>query len=241
MSIVVPAVLPSSRKDLEEKLAFFSAIPSVERVQIDAVDGTFASPASWPYSTASELRAMADRGETLKYLDRLAYEIDLMCADPLRSIGDWLALGATRLTFHAESVENLPDLIATVQRRYGDGGVTFDSVPLVSFGLALHIDTDPKRIEKCLDSVDYVQFMGIAHIGRQGEPFDDRVLKRIAAFRERHADVPIQVDGGVTLKNAKKLLALGVSSLVVGSAILNAERPALAVAAFENLQSPYGV
>ena len=51
----------------------------------------------------------------------------------------------------------------------------------------------------------------------------------------------MQVDGGVSLANAKQLVALGVGNLVVGSGILRASDPASAIAAFEALQSPYGV
>ena len=83
--------------------------------------------------------------------------------------------------------------------------------------------------------------MGIARIGRQGEPFDERVYEQVRVFRERHPDLPVQVDGGVSLKNAKKLLALGVSTLVIGSGILRAEDPITAVTAFENLETPFGV
>src|SRR5674476_869890 len=106
MSLVVPAVLPTSREDLEEKLALFARISSVERVQIDVVDGKFATPASWPYSAKAtqgtpypELEAMVQKGEMLPYLDHLAYEIDLMCLDVEQAAEAWLALGASRLTF----------------------------------------------------------------------------------------------------------------------------------------------
>ena len=42
MSLIVPAVLPSSLEDLKEKLALFAKLPAVSRVQIDVVDGKFA-------------------------------------------------------------------------------------------------------------------------------------------------------------------------------------------------------
>ena len=51
----------------------------------------------------------------------------------------------------------------------------------------------------------------------------------------------MQVDGGVSLENAKKLVVLGVSNLVVGSGMLRAANLAAAFAAFEAFQTPYGV
>ncbi len=240
MGLVVPAVLPTSRKDLEEKLALFAPLPSVSRVQIDVVDGKFASPASWPYAAALELRGMVERGDMLPDTHCLEYEMDLMCFDAERAAGDWLALGAARLTFHAESITDVPRLFASLRKRYG-GGADLALSSLVSFGIALNIGSDLSLIEPCLGEIAYVQFMGIATIGRQGQPFDRRVLTKVRTFRDRHPDIPVQVDGGVSLENAKELLALGVSNFIAGSSILRAKDPAAAVRAFEALQSPYGV
>ena len=238
MSIIVPAVLPSSHADLEEKLALIARIPSVSRVQIDVVDGKFAEPASWPFSAKatkgkpSELETMVQKGEMLPYLDRFAYEIDLMCIDAEHVAEAWLAIGASRLTFHAESTTDLLRLLASARRRYGD---------FVSFGVALNLKSDLALIEQSIGEIEYVQCMGIARIGRQGQPFDQRVLEKVRVLHLRHPEVKIQVDGGVSLDNARRLIALGVSNLIVGSALLSARDPAATLALFEALQSPYGV
>ncbi|MDP2651698.1 MAG: hypothetical protein Q8O94_01010, partial [bacterium] len=119
MGLVVPAVLPSSKRELEEKLQLFSRIPSIRRVQIDVVDGHFASPASWPYTAPAEFRSMVAKGEMLPQLDHLEYEIDLMCLDAEQAAGAWLALGVSRLTFHVEGTTDVPRLLASARRRYG--------------------------------------------------------------------------------------------------------------------------
>lgn len=83
--------------------------------------------------------------------------------------------------------------------------------------------------------------MGIASIGKQGQPFDQRILEKIRAFHAHHPEVLMQVDGGISLESAKQLLSLNVSNLVVGSGILRANDPAAAFAAFETLQGSFGV
>ncbi len=248
MGLIVPAILPVSRKELERRLAFFANIPSVGRMQIDVVDGRLASPASWPYNAKGPsttlgingLRAMLDENKTLPKTDQMEYEIDLMCLDALDAVSDWLALGATRLTFHIETVVNTPHFFETVRARYG-GGKEFALAPLLSVGIALNITNTIEILEPYLADVQYVQFMGIAKIGRQGQTFDTRVLAQVRDFRAKHPDIPVQVDGGVTLQHAKKLLALGVSNVIVGSAILEAKDPVAALSAFEALESMYGV
>lgn len=232
MSVVAPAVLPRSFEDLREKLLLFGSFPHIARVQIDVTDGRFASPASWPYTMPAEMTALISQNYTLPFLDRVSYEIDLMCIDAHRAADTWLQLGATRLTLHAESISNLQTFLSRVKNYYGD---------IVTIGLALNIDTDLSCAEQAIDSIEYIQFMGIAHIGRQGQPFDGRVLERIRVFHQRHPHIPVQVDGGVTVENAKQLFAVGASDLVVGSGIVRADNPHAAFSAFEHLRSPFGV
>ena len=239
MSIVVPAVLPTSRQDLEEKFSVFTRLPSVSRIQIDVVDERFAPHASWPYTAPEELGEMVAHGMMLPSLDHIEYEIDLMCFDALSAAQAWLTLGASRLTFHIESAADFPQLLASVRKRYGSGDGFAPG--LISFGLAINIDSNFAHIRPYLEEITYVQFMGIAKIGRQGEPFDERVFKKIETFHNMYPAMTVQVDGGVSLKNAKQLLALGVSHFVVGSALSRSSNPAKTFAAFEALQSSYGV
>jgi len=237
MGLVVPAVLPYSHEELDEKLKIFANIPSVKRVQIDVVDGKFAAPASWPYTAPAELHALIEKGKMLPYLDRLEYEVDLMCFDAERVAEAWLALGVSRLTFHAESSTNLPRLIASARKRYGANGLS----SLVSFGLSLNVVSDLALIEPYLDEIEFVQFMGIVRIGRQGQPLDQRIFERVRLFHLRHPHIPIQIDGGVLFEHAKKLITLGATNIIMGSAITRATDPAEDIAAIEGLQSPYGV
>lgn len=239
MSLVVPAVLPISRKDLDARLALFASIPSVNHVQIDVVDGAFAAPASWPYTAPKEMEDMIGRGEMLPALERITYEVDLMCIDALSAADAWVELGAMRLTFHSESAIDLPKLLASARARHGTG-VDFAS-GLVSFGLAINVASDLSLVESCIKEVEYLQIMGISQVGRQGQPLDPRVFEKISQFRKLHPEIPVQIDGGISLKNAKRFVALGVTNLVVGSSILRAHDPSAVVAEFEALRSPYGV
>ena len=234
MHLIVPAVLPSSREDFDEKLELLTHIPSVSRIQIDVVDSHFATPISWPYSAPRELQNRVERGEMLPFLNRLSYEIDLMCVDAEQAADAWLALGATRLTFHAEGISNLSNFFASMRRRYGSGDGFAPG--LISFGLAVNVANDLVLVESCLSEIEYVQFMGIAHIGKQGQSFDRRTLERVRTFHSLHPEFPIQVDGGVSLDNAQQLIASGVSDLIVGSAILRATNPSATFLAFKELQ-----
>ena len=214
MGIIVPAILPTSRQDLDEKLARLVGLAT--DVQIDIVDGRFASPASWPYSGGSSELAKGGLPE----VETLRMEVDLMVSDPELVTGAWIATGATRILAHLESTNYLPRLITDLKVKYGhDKGFAPD---LLSFGLALNIATELSMLEPYINDVDYVQFMGIRSIGKQGQAFDTGVLEKIKKFRSLHPDIPVQVDGGVSLASAPLLLAAGVSRLIVGSALWKA-------------------
>lgn len=240
MSLVMPAVLPASKRDLEHALALFNAFPTLRMAQIDVVDGRFASPASWPYTDLARFERYAKSGELLPNAERIQYEIDLMCIDAEFNAGFWLSLGASRLTFHAESIPDLARFLASLRKHYG-GDPDFSVDSFVTYGLALNIDTPLSFIEPYLSQISYVQFMGIKHIGKQGEPFDERVIDRIKHFREKYPHIPVQVDGGVSLETAKKLVPLGVTHLIVGSQIVHAKDPLAVFESIEALKSPYHV
>jgi ribulose-phosphate 3-epimerase len=112
---------------------------------------------------------------------------------------------------------------------------------LLSLGIAIGAENDVSFIEPYLDQVEYVQFMGIRTIGHQGEPFDPSVIPRIRAFRKKHPEMEVTVDGGVTLQNAASLLDAGVSRLVVGSALWKAPDIAARYREFDALTEQYGI
>lgn len=238
MGAIVPAILPKNLKDLEEKLTRFEGI--ADSVQIDVIDGRYAAPASWPYTEGrDELARRAAAGESLPCLGSLAFDVDLMVADPEDVIGSWIALGASRITVHAESTRYLSRIVSDFDVKYGHRQGF--APELLSLGLAIGVATDMNILEPYLAHIDYVQFMGIATIGKQGEPFDPRALERIRAFHKKHPKIDIQVDGGVSMKTAPELLAAGADRLIIGSALRDAHDVRASYDAFEALTHQFGI
>ncbi len=243
MSVLVPAILTTSREDLEQKL--LQLVGVVSDVQIDIIDGRFTTPATWPYtalgvnSKADALSQIFPAGDMLPYVDQLQYEMDLMVSNPEEVTGLWIEAGAVRMTIHVESTNYLPKAITDLQIKYGHAK---DFAPgLLSLGLAINISTELSLIEPFLADADYVQFMGITSIGKQGQPFDKEVLRKIAQFKKKHPKMTIQVDGGVSLETAPALLSAGVDRLVVGSALWRAKNLQEELEKFTQLIQEYGV
>lgn len=237
MSSIVPAILPTSREDLERKAGMLIGL--VDTVQVDLVDGRFATPASWPYNEEKleEGNTTYTAEDTLPHLGQIHYELDLMMTDPEHIVGDWIAAGAEKLVFHAESSSFLLKTMQDVNTRYGHDK---DFAPdLLSLGVALNIESDVALLDPFLEYAEYVQFMGIDDIGKQGQPFDERVLRKISQLRLRHPEVLIQVDGGVSIETAHALLSVGVDRLIIGSAIWKAPNVRESLELFNELVREY--
>lgn len=219
MSAIIPAILPASREELAQKLLLLQGVAT--EVQIDVIDGKYAAaPASWPYAEGD---SVPQEDELVTLTGPIRFEIDLMARTPEEVLGSWMRAGAHRLTVHAESTAQLSELVSSMRTKYGHDK---EFAPgLFSFGLAIGMATETALIEPYLSECDYIQFMGITTIGKQGQMFDSRVIPKIAAFHRKYPDMPIQVDGGVSLENIPQLLRAGASRLVVGSAFWRAQDP----------------
>ncbi len=220
---IIPAVIPKSLKDLEEKLMMIRGL--VRCVQIDVIDGKFAPSPSWPYRDENDqsFKEMVSEKSGLPFWQDFDFEADLMIKNPEEVIADFAKAGFSRVIIHIESSGDVGDAISVAQK----SGVS----PV----LAANIETAEEEIEKWLKEADGVQLMGIARIGFQGEPFDEMVISKIKNLRERHPDLIISVDGGVNIENAPKLISAGANRLAVGSAIFKSEDIAKTIKDFQKL------
>ncbi|MEK9177069.1 MAG: hypothetical protein AAB923_02115, partial [Patescibacteria group bacterium] len=161
-------------------------------------------------------KLMVNKRQKLPYADDFAFDLDLMVHSPENVIRDWIKLGAARVSIHIEAKHDF----AACRRAAGDE---------VELGVALVADTPLSRLEPFKGQFDYIQLMGIASIGKQAQPFDERVLERIREAKRMFPGVPIQIDGSVNADTAPRLIEAGADRLVSGSYILRAEDPKKAI------------
>ena len=231
MKEIIPAIMPTSYEDLQKKAEFVRGI--VPLSQIDVMDGKFVQSKSWPYRQAGvaneeHFLAMQTQDEMLPMFDEMDYEIDLMIDEPEKHIDEWLPLGASRLIFHIESIKDA-DLF-WAHDIWKEGARNIGDQKVIEIGLAITPGTPLAAIEPYLDKIDLVQCMGIAHVGYQGQPFDERVLEMINTLRVGHPNLPISVDGGVSTETASELFAAGATRLISGSAIFKSDDPKATIA-----------
>lgn len=204
---VIPAVIPKSLSDLENSLEKISTFTN--NLQIDVVDGKFVPTKSWPYN--------ADPSEspekTQELLRDYHFEVDLMVSDQLAAARFWIESGARALIFH---LEGLPE---------PQTAIDLCRSPNVQIGFSISNDTPLDKLYPFVKDVDFVQLMGIATIGSQGQPFDSRVLERIVTLKSLYPELVISVDGSINLETIEEVQKAGADRFVVGSGILKANDP----------------
>lgn len=230
---IIPAIIPKSFHDLESKMS--QVVGLAPLVQVDVMDGRLTPKPSWPYLNSAEdtdFVSIKKEEKEFPFWEELDFEVDLMIKRPEDIWFDWIIAGAKRVIFHFESTDNIEGLIKDFRSRL----VSKDSALYIEIGLALDIDTPNEKIYPFVPELDFVQFMGIAKIGFQGEPFDDRVVKKIEDFRKKFPETIVSVDGGVSLDSAPLLVEAGATRLVSGSAIFESGEVSATIAKFRNLE-----
>ncbi len=195
---VVPAVIPQSAGEL---IAAAEELSFSDELQVDLVDGEFVNSVSWPYSP------LGDPAEVAGALSRYDLELDLMVKNPTAAAKAWEAAGAERIIFHIETL-SLRELKKYVK----------NTTCLI--GVSAHGDTSLETIIEYAEQAHYVQLMGINQIGAQGLPFDETVLDKIKALKERFPMKLISIDGSVNSDTITRLAAAGADRFAVGSAIV---------------------
>jgi len=220
---LIPAIMPRSFSELREALETISGL--AETVQIDVMDGIFVPEKSWPYTDGDYegFLTLAEGRDSFPQHETVDFEADLMVANPEEEILKWIRAGARRVIVHYESTASFERIISLFKDRMHEKELADAYSKPIELGVALDIKTPNELLDPWMRDVNFVQCMGIAKIGYQGQPFDERVIEKVRDFRERYPACTISVDGGVSLETAPRLIVAGANRLVAGSAIWESE------------------
>ena len=204
MAEIIPAVVPKIFEDIASARKRYGAFAPT--LHIDIADGVFAPNTTW----------MIKPGDTLPD-PTIAYEIHLMIENPLQFGMMFARAGATRVIGHIEAFPN-----ADCGREAFD---MWQKAGAKETGVAILLDTPLEDLMLYIQLCDFVHMMSIAAIGKQGAPFDERAIERVAEIHKRYPTTPIAVDGGENEKNMALLAGAGATRFCVGSALSRSKDP----------------
>lgn len=182
-------------------------------IHVDVMDGHFV-----PNITVGPDVVRALRASTALPLD-----VHLMVSDPGRWVKPFADAGADWLTVHVEASLHLERVLSSIKELGKRAGV------------ALNPHTPESALDYVAEDLDMVLVMSV-NPGFSAQKFIPSQLRKVRRVRElldaRNPSCHIQVDGGVSPKNARELVDAGASVLVAGAAIFGQADRRAAVSAF---------
>jgi len=216
-TLIAPSVLAADFGNLQRDLEMINN-SQADWFHIDIMDGVFVPNISYGMPVL----------ETIQKHAKKTIDVHLMIIDPDRYIKTFASLGANILSVHYEACNHLH---RTLQAIKAEGMMA---------GVALNPHTSVAVLEDIINDIDVVCLMSV-NPGFGGQSFIENTYKKIRQLKEiisrNKATTLIEVDGGVTNKNAKELAAAGADVLVAGSYVFKAANQMETIADLKKITS----
>ena len=203
--LIAPSVLAADFANLQRDIEMINK-SEADWFHIDIMDGVFVPNISFGMPVLRDIAKHAKK----------TIDVHLMIIDPDRYIKTFAKLGSNILTVHYEACTHLH---RTLQAIKNEG---------MKAGVAINPHTNVSLLEDTINDIDLVCIMSV-NPGFGGQSFIENTYNKVEKLKEiierNSANTLIEIDGGVTDKNAKKLIATGADVLVAGSFVFSSENP----------------
>jgi len=207
--IVAPSLLAADFTRLHKDIEMFQN-SEAQWLHLDVMDGVFVPNISFGPNIIKQIRPLSDK----------FYDVHLMSVHPENFIDALVDAGSNLISFHIEASNHAHRLIYQIKEKG------------IQAGIALNPHTDIQSIKNVLEDVDLVVLMSV-NPGFGGQKFIYNTLSKIKELdkirTERNLDFKIEIDGGVGLQNAEKILEAGADVLVAGSSVFKSENPSKSI------------
>tara|TARA_B100001175_G_scaffold239247_1_gene205527 strand:+ start:38 stop:694 length:657 start_codon:yes stop_codon:yes gene_type:complete len=213
--LIAPSILSADFSNLKTDIEMINS-SQADWFHVDIMDGVFVPNISFGMPVLKAISKYAK-----KELD-----VHLMIINPEKYIEKFAELGSDNITIHYETCNNLDDTIKIIKHTG------------VKVGVAINPDTDVKVLEKYINKIDMVCLMGVFP-GFSGQKFIEKTFQRCSELRQmiisNNSKCQIEIDGGVSDTNARKLLECGANILVAGSFVFKSENPQKTISTLKNI------
>ena len=213
-TLIAPSVLAADFANLQRDVEMINN-SAADWFHIDIMDGVFVPNISFGMPVLAAINKHAKK----------TIDVHLMIVDPDRYIETFKNLGADILTVHYEACTHLHRSLQAIK------------VAGMKAGVAINPHTNVALLEDVINDIDLVCIMSV-NPGFGGQSFIEKTYKKVQQLKEiiirNNATTLIEIDGGVTDKNAADLVKAGADVLVAGSFVFTAQDP---IATIENLKN----
>lgn len=202
---IAPSLLAADFGNLQQDVEMVNN-SSADWHHLDIMDGVFVPNISYGMPVVKAIAKHATK----------PLDVHLMIIDPDRYIKTFADLGAHVLTVHYEACTHLHRSLQAIK---AEG---------MKAGVALNPHTNVNVLEDTIKDIDLVCMMSV-NPGFGGQSFIENTFEKVKALKEiikrKDGNTLIEIDGGVTSKNAKALIDAGADVLVAGSFVFKSEDP----------------
>ncbi len=213
--LVAPSILTADFSCLKNEINKINN-SEADWVHIDVMDGVFVPNISFGFHLI----------KTIKKLVSKPLDVHLMIVEPHKFLNEFFEAGADVLTVHYEACKHLHRTVQVIKKMGMKPGVS------------LNPHTPVDLLEEILPELDLVLIMTV-NPGYGGQKFIESSYEKIGKLvklREKTGSKAlIEVDGGVNLSNAKKLVETGVDVLVAGNIVFSSDNPSEIIQALKKL------
>jgi len=206
MSVIIsPSMLSANFGELDKDIEMINN-SEAQWFHIDVMDGVFVPNISFGFPIIQVINKKAKK----------PLDVHLMIVDPDRYIEQFKNVGAEYLTVHYEACNHLH---RTIQNIKSHG---------MKAGVSLNPHTPISLLEDIIQDLDLVLLMSV-NPGFGGQSYIENTYSKIKQLKElifrKNSVALIEIDGGVDVNNASKLIECGADALVAGSAVFKSENP----------------
>ncbi len=188
-------------------------------IHVDVMDGMFVPNITFGFQIIKQIKSVAKK----------PLDVHLMIAQPERYIKAFADAGADVLTVQYEACTHLHRTIHQIKEEGMQAGV------------AINPHTPVSLLRDILSDLDMVLLMSV-NPGFAAQKFIEHTWIKLRELKdlveERKTQTLIEIDGGVSLDNAQRLLSKGANVLVAGNAVFNTPNPIETIKQFKQVDVP---
>ncbi len=205
MALIAPSLLSSDFLHLQRDCDMLNK-SKADWFHLDVMDGRFVPNISFGPMIIEFIRKTTSK----------CCDVHLMIEEPEKFTEAFKKAGADNLTIHIEACRHLH---RNIQQIKGLG---------MKAGIAINPHTPVDTLKDVLADIDLVCLMSV-NPGFGGQSFIPHTINKIKQLKEmiseRSLNVKIEIDGGVTLENAKSIIDAGADVLVAGNTVFRSKDP----------------